>query len=104
MFRSQAIHGDHKVETPKRGPFGRNWPNRAGHQLHFNMHALQFGKQLAQLAVAHQRFSTDYGNVKWTVPANEHAVYQLRAAIIREPAQWSIHEVFRLICITAGTM
>jgi hypothetical protein len=71
MFGSQPIHGDDKVQVPKRGPFDRNWPNRASHQLHFNPHPLQFGKQLAQLAVSHQRFSTDDGNVKWAVPANQ---------------------------------
>jgi hypothetical protein len=43
--------------------------------------------------------------VKWTVPANEseHAIYQLRTAIIGELAQWSIRKVLRLIGVTAGT-
>ena len=53
-----------------------------------------------------QRFSTDDGNVKSAVPANEseHALYQLHTAIISELAQRSIPEVFRLICVAAGTM
>ena len=75
-------------------------------QLHFNIHAFQFGKQLTQLAVAHQRLSADDGNVKWTVPTNqsEHAIDQLRTAIISELAQRSIPEMLRLVGITAGTM
>jgi hypothetical protein len=62
--------------------------------LHFNTHALQIGKQLAQLAVAHQRLSADQ---------SKHAIYQLCTAILSELAQRSIPEVLRLIGITAGT-
>ena len=48
----------------------------------------------------------DDRNVKWTVPPNEseHAVHQLRAAIIGELAQRSLPKVFRLICVTARTV
>jgi hypothetical protein len=69
--------------------------------LYFN--ALQFGKQLAQLAVAYQRFSADDGNVGQYRRTRASTIYQLRTAIIGELAQGSIPEVLRLVCITAGT-
>src|SRR4029453_12435469 len=89
VLRLQAVDRDDDLEPPQPGPFNRDRPDRARHDLRMDSALRELRKNLSKVAIADEWFAPDNRHVNRAMPIDERhePLDELVTLVVVEPAQ-----------------
>ena len=100
----QSVDRYHDLKAPESDPLGGDRPHGTGHELRVNIAFRELGKDLAKLAISHERLAADDRDVKRLVAIDHRheAADQFVALVVGEAAKrHATAEMFVAVRVTA---